>query len=113
LVEAAALLPPRLRWYLTFNTYFTELPAGLSCAWRCVVADSTAAKDAHRYATTGLVIDLTRAMGTTPERSAAKAAREGTMLVVPGPANSAKLAGLVSPGIGRESPFAEYRERPD
>ncbi len=60
LAEAMALLPARVRWYLTFNTYFTELPAGLTCIWRCVVAGTGAEKDAARHATSGLVIDLTK-----------------------------------------------------
>ena len=60
--EAVNLLPPALRWQVTFTTYFTELPAGLSCAWRCVVADTAAAATASRVAK-GLVIDLARQPG--------------------------------------------------
>ena len=40
--EALALLSPALRWQVTFNTHFTELPAHLSCAWRCCAAGSAA-----------------------------------------------------------------------
>lgn len=55
--EAVALLPPALRWQVTFSTYFTELPAGLACAWRCVPAGTPALATAR--AASGLVIDLT------------------------------------------------------
>jgi hypothetical protein len=55
--EAAALLPPALRWQVTFSTYFTELPAGLACAWRCVPAGTPAVAAAR--AASGLIIDLT------------------------------------------------------
>jgi len=82
LAEATLLLPPRLRWYVTFNTYFTELPAGLICAWRCAVADTPAAKDARRYATSGIVIDLSRPLEAVPQRLAAQHAREGKILTV-------------------------------
>ena len=33
--EAIALLPPDRRWQATFSTYFTTLPAGATCNWRC------------------------------------------------------------------------------
>jgi hypothetical protein len=54
--QAIALLIPALRWQVTFNTYFTELPAGLNCAWRCVVADTPAASAAR--AAKGLVLEV-------------------------------------------------------
>ena len=55
--QAIRSLPPALRWQATFNTYFTELPAGLSCAWRCVVSGTPAASAAT--SATGTLIDLT------------------------------------------------------
>jgi hypothetical protein len=54
--EAVALLPMALRWQVTFSTYFTELPAGLACAWRCVPAGTPAVAAAR--AAQGLTIDL-------------------------------------------------------
>ena len=57
--ESISLLPPPMRWQVTFTTHFNELPAGLTCAWRCVVADTPAAAAATRAAK-GLLIDLTR-----------------------------------------------------
>ena len=80
--EAARLLPPRTRWRLTFSTYFTGLPAGLACAWRCVVAGTPAAADAARQVGRhgGLMIDLSdpsRPPPRAPDTPAAEAARTG------------------------------------
>ena len=55
--QAIGSLPPALRWQVTFSTYFTELPAGLSCAWRCVIAGTPAAVAAR--GAKGLLIDAT------------------------------------------------------
>lgn len=57
--EAIALLPPAERWRVTFSTYFTDLPAGMTCAWRAVLAETPAARDALRQAGRSLVINLT------------------------------------------------------
>jgi hypothetical protein len=54
--DAIGLLVPALRWQVTFGTYFTELPAGLICAWRCVVAGTPAASAAR--AGKGIALDL-------------------------------------------------------
>jgi hypothetical protein len=99
LSEAIALLPAPMRWYVTFNTYFTELPAGLVCAWRCVVADTSAAMDARRYATSGVVIDLTTRPGPAPENGATQSAREGTPLVLPAPADPPPQSSTKPPSV--------------
>jgi hypothetical protein len=57
-VEALALLREDERWQVTFNTYYTDLPAGLTCAWRFCIAGSPVATEAKR-ASHGLLIDLT------------------------------------------------------
>lgn len=54
---ALRLLAPRIRWRVTFNTYFCGLAAGLACAWRCVIAGTVAADEAARSG--ALRIDLT------------------------------------------------------
>lgn len=54
---AITSLPQALRWQVTFSTYFTDLPAGLSCAWRCVILGTPAASAAR--SAKGLVIDAT------------------------------------------------------
>jgi hypothetical protein len=51
---AIALLPSALRWQVTFSTYFTELPAGMKCAWRCVIRGTPSA-DAARSAQSILI----------------------------------------------------------
>ena len=38
--EALRLLPVAQRWNVTFSSYFTTLPAGAACQWRCCLADS-------------------------------------------------------------------------
>lgn len=64
--EALRLLPPPLRWQVTFNTYFTTLPAGASCAWRCCLKGSDALRHARR--TPGAVlVDLTGGGGHSAE----------------------------------------------
>ncbi|MEI6236439.1 MAG: hypothetical protein WCT04_25565, partial [Planctomycetota bacterium] len=35
--EALALLPPERRWAMSYNTYLTDLLAGTTCAWRCML----------------------------------------------------------------------------
>lgn len=57
LAEAQALLPPKKYWDVTFSTYFTALPVGMNCAWRCCLRDSDALVTARRIPN-ALVIDL-------------------------------------------------------
>ena len=59
--EARALLPASRRWEVTFSTYFTSLPQGLSCAWRGVLKGSVEATLALQTPDS-LVLDLTRPM---------------------------------------------------
>ena len=54
--EALLLIPPELRWRITFSTYFMEPFAGLRCAWRFCL-DGTPAANAARQSS-GLTIDL-------------------------------------------------------
>jgi hypothetical protein len=77
--EATALIPPRLRWQVSFHTCFSELPAGLQCAWRCVRVGTPAAREAARHAGASLVIDLTRPPGGAPDSRGARMGREGGM----------------------------------
>ena len=48
LAEAAGLVPAERRWEVTFSTYYTGLPQGVRCAWRCVLHDSPEAAEADR-----------------------------------------------------------------
>ncbi len=65
LTESLNLLPPDMRWTVTFNTYFTSLPHGTTCLWRCCLPDSPALREMR--ATPGaLCIDLTKPLGRAP-----------------------------------------------
>jgi len=75
--EALALLPPSLRWQVTFSTYFTGLPAGTSCNWRGVVAGSASTTEIGRPSMPSKVFDLTKPLGTAPDSALAKVARTG------------------------------------
>lgn len=100
--EALALLPPPMRWQVTFSTYFTDLPMGATCVWRCVVADSPAAKEALRSGARPLIIDLTKPLPAAVG-AAADAARAGRPLDLPGapsakkPPPPAKTLGQIIP----------------
>lgn len=94
LEESLALLPPELRWSLTFSTFYSDqFPADVSVRWR-VLIDGT--REAIRAAAVRHqpVIDLTRP-GPVPiprQTSAVEAARRGTFLqsVTPAVANSTR-----------------------
>ena len=55
LAESLALLPPDVRRDVAFSTYYTKLPPGVECHWRCVLEGSPESK-----ATTGPIINLCR-----------------------------------------------------
>lgn len=76
LVEALALVPVPLRWQVTLSTYFTKLPPGVECKWRCVLEETPEALALKRAPNT-LVIDLTRPLGTAVGGSLVNAARTG------------------------------------
>jgi len=85
LAEALALLPPELRWKVTFTTYYLgALPSGIECQWRCVFQGTPEELMARR--TRGaLVLDLTRPMGPAPESDVVAAARQGKWIRPPTP----------------------------
>jgi hypothetical protein len=74
--ESLALLAPQQRWSVTFSTYFTKLPTGVDCNWRCVLQGSPEAT-----APAGKVIDLCGALGRAVGGSLVDAARTGSMPV--------------------------------
>lgn len=74
--ETLQLLPEPKRWDVTFNTYFTSLPRGVTCAWRCVLEGTQPAREATiRKGLT--VIDLTKSLGAAPDGAFTDAARSG------------------------------------
>jgi|GEM_PF-1400700 len=74
--EAMSLLPDDLRWKLTFNTYFVNLPAGMSCTWRCCPAGSDALR-ASRRSPMNMVIDITKPLPLDREGELVARARTG------------------------------------
>jgi hypothetical protein len=89
LAEALALLPPEQRWEVTFSTYFTGLPQGTLCAWRCVPRGSSEGKAARKFPN-ALVLDLDMNLG--PARGGALVARARGQAAAPvadGPGNGA------------------------
>ncbi|MFO0957186.1 MAG: hypothetical protein U0800_06925 [Isosphaeraceae bacterium] len=76
LAEALALVPPDRRWEVTFSTYFTTLPPGMACAWRCVLAGSPEAAQCRRMPD-ALVLDLTAPLGRAQDGPVVEQARTG------------------------------------
>ncbi len=77
LAESVALLPVELRWRATFSTYFTKLPPGITCQWRCVMEGTPEAATTRKSSSAGLLINLCRPLGPAPGGSYAEAARTG------------------------------------
>lgn len=77
LAESLALLPAKRRWQVAFSTYFTKLPAGIECHWRCVVAGTPEALAAQRSRHNALVIDLGGPLGRATGGAYVEAARTG------------------------------------
>lgn len=77
--EALRLIPPERRWEVTFSTYLTTPPSGVTCRWRGCLPDNPLLRTAARQAGT-LVIDLARPGAVTAEFAAdplVRAARTG------------------------------------
>jgi hypothetical protein len=75
--ESLALLPPQLRWQVSFSTYFTKLPAGIACQWRCVADGTPEAAAARRAPQASLLIDLCRPLGRAAGGANVEEARSG------------------------------------
>lgn len=74
--EAISLLPANRRWDATFSTYFTKVPSGVTCNWRCLLADSPEAKESRRYVH-ALRIDLTKPLPPATGGELVEVARTG------------------------------------
>jgi hypothetical protein len=81
-VEALNLLPPHRRWEVSFSTYFTRLPSGLVCQWRCVLEGTAECKAAMRLPQ-ALIIDLCGPLGKASAGPLTEAARTGKRPVWP------------------------------
>ena len=86
--EAMQLIPPEKRWEITFNTYFTSLPAGFQCQWRFCSVGSDCIKEARRIPGT-LLIDLTANLPSAGSGPLIEAARTGNPPAQPKPDKSA------------------------
>ncbi|MDT8389217.1 MAG: hypothetical protein RRC34_01755 [Lentisphaeria bacterium] len=86
--EAVRTLPAAKRWLVTFNTYFFQLTAGVTCGWRCCPAGSPQLKD-PRLTANAWVIDLTRPLGDPPLSHTVKVARGEAKPALPKPRRSA------------------------
>ena len=49
IAEALSLIPANRRWEVTFSTYFTGLPQGVNCTWRCLLSGSPEAHQSLRF----------------------------------------------------------------
>ena len=74
--EAIALLPVEQRGDVTFSTYFTSLPPGVTCGWRCVLSGSPEAEQSRKFAK-ALHIDLCQPVPAATGGSLVAAARTG------------------------------------
>ena len=78
IAESLALLPSAVRWKVTFNTYFSNLPAGSSCCWRGCLPNSEAFRDGRRNPR-ARILDLTGGELKTPSGEMAEIARTGKL----------------------------------
>ncbi len=80
--ECIALLPPPLRWDVTFTTFFVGLPPEVECIWRGIVVGTPEA-DAARRRHGLLLLDLTRCLPHPRDEKLVEAARQGCFAVEP------------------------------
>ena len=85
--EAIELLPENRRWDVTFSTYFTSLPRGVTCNWRCLLAGSKEANESRRFVH-ALRIDLTQPLERVEGGTLVEQARTGKQIRRPLPASA-------------------------
>ena len=78
--EALNLLPETQRWQVTFNTYTTTLPIGVSCNWRFCPGNSTLLNDVRKNHNS-FIFDLRKKMSNAPNTPLAEYARTGVKAV--------------------------------
>jgi hypothetical protein len=76
IAESLALLPPERRWQVTFSTFYTKLPPGVNCLWRCMPAEDPETATALK-ALNVRVIDLTKKLDKPVPSPWVEAARTG------------------------------------
>ncbi|WP_437206316.1 hypothetical protein [Planctomicrobium sp. SH664] len=110
--EALALLPPERRWEVTFSTYFTKIPNGATCNWRCVLADSPEANESRRFVQS-LRLNLCEPLGPATGGELVEASRTGRLRARPAEAPAALPVSPIPPppGVG-ELRIDRQREQP-
>ncbi len=103
--EALSLLPPSRRWEVDFTTYLTQLPQGVTCAWRGVVEGSPEATHARRLPN-ALIIDLSHPLGTPTGGPLVHLARTGERVEPTQSAPSTSQATKPQPAPPPSSPHA-------
>ena len=96
-VEAIALLPPSRRWEVGFSTYFSQVPQGVTCAWRGVLESSDEAHKA-RQLTNSLFLGLCRPLGRAEGGALVHLARTGQPIE--------ESSGILASPIEPSRPFA-------
>jgi hypothetical protein len=104
IIEALALVPASRRWDVDFSSYFSELPHGVTCAWRGVLEGSDQAKNALRLPN-ATVIDLCQAMGRAEGGALVHMARTGERLAAGAGSTTAPA------GSGRHIPQANVEAK--
>ena len=74
--ESLMLLPPEKRWRVTWNTYLTALPPGISCNWRFCVNDPESLRNIGCVAG-ATILDLRQQLGSAGNGHLAQCARTG------------------------------------
>jgi len=108
--EALALLPSSRRWEVDFSTYFSQLPQGVTCAWRGVLEGSEEANNARRLPN-ALILDLCLPLGRAEGGALVHLARTGEHVAKPASAPTTPLeSGRHIPQISRNpgAPTTDY-----
>ena len=110
ILEAAALLPVELRWQATFSSYFTRVPADVTCAWRFCLEGTDAAREARAAAGRALVIDLVTGRKRAPDSAMATLARKAPPKFNPALLNQEHQAHVETAHAPEAAPHVDHSE---
>lgn len=97
LQEILSLLPERVRWQVSFSTYFTELPAGVSCNIRFCLPSCEELRLARMNPTGNAIVDLTIPLTEVTGGDLVTAARTGVLPEPPAPLRAPVPASAPTP----------------